>query len=248
MSGLAFDLNGDGDNACNGDALTNMDDNDCFNFHGQPWRVSVVNGNPIHVAVGGWESDSVDDAFCTDPNGCDPSTDAGIALALEDNDRIGTLEFDVDPSQNYQAGVLNTGSVDTLGPLKFHTPQAGGDNTNFYVTFSATEISPPTPPSSTLTVGNPNYVGASTFVSSLTPLTLATPSLDNVGFQYRFRRDGTPLPTFSTSPFPLHWTNTAFDVGPRQADVHLNRRLPCRAHRRRRGRSCPCAAGPLPRT
>jgi hypothetical protein len=223
VSGMAFDLSGDGSNACNGDALTNMDDNDCFYFHGQPWRISVLDGNPIHVAVGGWESDSVDDEFCTNPTGCDPSTDAGIALALEDNDRIGTLEFDLDPAQDYQTGVLNTGSVDTLGPIKFHTPQiANSDGTNFYVTFSATEISPPSPPSSTLTVGTPNYIGGSTFVTSATPLTLATTSLDNVGFQYRFHRDSTPLPTFSSFPFPLHWTTTGYNVGPATANVFLN--------------------------
>jgi len=222
VSGLPFDRNGNGDNACHGDSLTNMDDNDCFFFHGQPWTLSVLDGNPIHIAVGGWESDSVDDNFCTDPTGCDPSTDAGIALALEDNDRIGTLEFDLDPAQGYQYGVLNTGGVDRLGPIEFHTPQAAGDQTNFYVTFSVDELSPAAAPSSTLSVGSPSYTAGTTFVTSGTPITLATTSTDDVGFQYRFHRDGVPLPSFSSSPFPVHWTTTDFAVGPRTVPLLLN--------------------------
>jgi hypothetical protein len=221
VSGLPFDRNGNGDNACHGNSLTHNDDNDCFYFHGQPWTVSVVDGNPIHIAVGGWESDSVDDEFCTNPTGCDPSSDAAIAAGAANNDRIGTLEFDLDPAQGYQYGVLNTGGIARLGPIKFHTPQVA-DEENYFVTFSVAEISPPAAPSGTITVGNPNYVAGLTFVTSATPLTLATSSTVHVGFQYRFHRDGVPLPSFSSSPFPVHWTTTDFAVGPRKANLFLN--------------------------
>ena len=222
VSGLPFDRNSNGDNACNGDALTNNGDNDCFDFDAQPWTVSVVDGNPIHIAVGGFESDSVDDEFCTDPTGCDPSTDAGIALALADNDRIGTLDLDLDPAQAYQTGILETNGVDQSNALTFHTPEAGGDGTNYYVTFSAQEVPRAAAPSSTLQVGNPNYVGSATFVTSATPVTLATTSTDDVGFQYRFHRDGLDLPTFATQPFPLHWADTDFAFGPRIATLYIN--------------------------
>jgi len=43
-----------------------------------------------------------------------------------------------------------------------------------------------------------------------------------VGFQYRFHRDGVPLPSFSSSPFPVHWTTTDFAVGPRTVPLLLN--------------------------
>ena len=112
--------------------------------------------------------------------------------------------------------------IDRLGPLSFHTPQTAGDNTNYYVYFTVNELSPPTAPSSSLTVGNPSYTAATTFVTSATPITLATTSTNDVGFQYRFHRDGVPLPTFSSSPFPVHWTTTDFAVGPRMVPLFLN--------------------------
>ncbi len=226
VSGLPFDRNSDGGNACNGDSLTNNDDNDCFRYVGQPWTVSVLDGNPIHIAVGGFESDSVDDNFCTSPTGCDPNDDAAIALALEDNDRVGTLEFDLDPAQNYQVGLLNTRGIQQLGPLGFLTPRAGGDSTNYQVTFTVDEVPALEPPVSTLSVGTPLYANVSsgvTYVSSATPLALGTTSTDVVGFQYRFHRNGLPLPVFPSGlPFDLHWTGTDFQPGPRSASVFLN--------------------------
>jgi hypothetical protein len=224
ISGLHFDRNSNGDNACNGDSLTDNGDHDCFYFHDQPWTVNVVDGNPVHISVGGFESDSVDDEFCTNFSGCDPSDDAGIALALADNDRLGTLDLELDPGQGYQGAILETTGVNQSGALTFHTPTAGGDGTNYIADFSAEEISPPPPPpASTFTVGTPSYTAADTFVTSATPLTLQTTSTDDVGFQYRFRRDGLALPTFSSLlPFPLHWTNTDFEFGPRSATIFLN--------------------------
>lgn len=125
-----FDKNQDGDNVCNGDALTNMDDNDCFQFDNHPWFMSVPAGSPIHVSVGGYESDSVDGFLCWEKdnyfNGgdCNFSTLGGLALAEENDDRLGSLEFDLDPQAAYQEAVPGSVTYDvSVNGLTLETTQ-----------------------------------------------------------------------------------------------------------------------------
>jgi hypothetical protein len=215
--GNSFDRNPDGSNACHGDFLqevgdTGNGDGDCFQFDQSPWQVTVQDGTPIHVAVGGWESDSIDSDFCRTFSGCDPSLGDGIDLACCNNDRIGTYEFDMSPPDYFAPDTFTTQRLD--------------DGEQYSVTFTVTEIpNPPLPASDPLSIGSPRYTntGGTTYVSSSTPLTLSTQSIDDVGFQYRSYRDGTPLPVYpSALPFPVHWTSTDFELGPRQASVFLN--------------------------
>jgi hypothetical protein len=48
---------------------------DCFRFDNTPWHVSVVDGTPIHVALGGFVRTRLDGYFCRHDEGCDPSDD-----------------------------------------------------------------------------------------------------------------------------------------------------------------------------
>jgi hypothetical protein len=43
-------------------------------------------------------------------------------------------------------------------------------------------------------------------------LTLTAGSADVKGFQYRFHQQGGPLPTYATSPFPIHWKNVGLFI------------------------------------
>ena len=78
-----FDAKSDGTSVCNGaDSLTNNGNNDCYQFDNTPWTVSVEDGTPIHVAVGGFVARGVEDPFsslnigmCRNPDGCDAPTD-----------------------------------------------------------------------------------------------------------------------------------------------------------------------------
>jgi hypothetical protein len=74
-----------------------------------------------------------------------------------------------------------------------------------------------------LSVGTPQYsAGGTTYVTSATPLNLGTQSTDIAGFQYRSYQDGTALPTYlSALPFPVYWTATDFQAGPRTVPVSL---------------------------
>jgi hypothetical protein len=196
-----FDRNAHGDNKCNGDALTNNGDGDCFLFDSTPWRVSVQDGTPIHVGVGGWESDPVDSAFCREyPAGlfCDPfGFGDGFDLAFENGDRIGTYEFDLQEQHNYQ-WMTPDGSNQV-------TTQSTSDGEQYKVEFRVAEIPAATPPTSApLQIGDPHF---NNFVSSTTPLILSSASADVAGFQYRSYRLGGPLPIYSSLlPFPVHWT------------------------------------------
>ncbi len=212
-----FDRKPDGSNKCHGDALTSNGDGDCFLFDQTPWIVSVQDGTPIHVAVGGWESDKIDSDFCRQfpaGGGCHPFKFFNLVdLATANNDRIGTYEFDLKPpAYNW---ILPDGSS---GP-SFTTAKTN-DGEQYKVEFRVQEIPAATAPSSApLGIGRPNF---GQFVSSATPLTLSTASADAEGFQYRSHLQGGPLPAFpSTLPFPVHWTHADLPAGSNSVAVRL---------------------------
>ena len=247
-----FDQTSSGDNLCHGDSLLENGDShpDCFQFDRHPWIVSAPAGMPIHVAVGGYESDDVDSHFCYQVdnyfNGgdCDASILAGFALLHANDDRLGTLEFDLDPAQNYQQIVPGSLTYDasvtglTLQTKKLDdacndvkaitndsNKDCGIDGNQYRTEFTVGAVSPPAVPvSSALKIGSPSYTDTgthTTFVGGSTALTVSTDSTSNVGFQYRFVPDRGPLPTFTFGlPFPFHWLWTDFSTGPRQ-DIAL---------------------------
>ncbi len=213
-----FDRNSDGSNKCHGTALTDNGDDDCFLFDQTPWIVSVQDGTPIHVAVGGFESDPVDSDFCREfppGGGCNPFTFGSILqVALQSDDRIGTYEFDL-KAPDYR-WILPDGST---GP-SFPT-QATDDGERYKVEFRVEEIpSAMAPSSAPLQIGNPHF---GNYVSSATPLVLSSSSADAEGFQYRFQGQGAPLPIYpSPLPFPVHWTHADLPAGLQSVSVFLN--------------------------
>ncbi len=213
-----FDRNSDGSTKCNGDALPDNGDGDCFLYDQTPWIVSVQDGTPIHVAVGGWESDVVDGDFCKQfPPGsdCDPFGTIDILhFATQENDRIGPYEFDLLQQNNYQW-------VDADGNLltEFHTHDTS-DGERYKVEFRVEEI-----PAATAPVSNPIQIGApqfGNFVSSATPVLLSSASPDAEGFQFRSYAQGTPLPVYPAGqPFPVHWTHADLPAGSQSVGVFL---------------------------
>jgi hypothetical protein len=199
-----FDRDTNGNNKCHGDALTENGDDDCFLFDSTPWMVSVQDGTPIHVGVGGWESDPVDSAFCRQfpPGGnCDPfSFGNNLDLAFENGDRIGTYEFDLTEPHDYR---WNTPD----GSNQFTTQQTS-DEEQYRVEFRVLEIPAAAPPvSAPLQIGDPHF---DHFVSSATPLIMSSASPDTEGFQFRSYPKGGALPTYpSPLPFPVHWNHAA---------------------------------------
>lgn len=215
-----FDRNPDGSNKCHGSALTSNRNGDCFQFDDTPWIVSLQNFGPIHVAVGGWESDGIDGGFCRHfpPGGdsCDPFDFGGLFdLAFENGDRIGTYEFDLREARNYQ-WVTPDGT-----PITSFTTQATSDNEQYKVEFRVEEIPTGTPPvNAPLQIGNPHF---GNFVSSATPLLLASASPDAAGFQYRSYLQGGPLPVYPAPlPFPVHWTHVDLPAGSQSVPVFLS--------------------------
>jgi hypothetical protein len=209
---------GPGNNACNGDALTDNGDDDCFLFENTPWFVSVQDGTPIHVAVGGWESDPVDSAFCRQfpPGGdCDPFSFGNLVdLAFENNDRIGTYEFDLREQHDYQWVSPNGSSLSSF------TTESTDDGERYKVEFRVEEVPAATAPASApLGIGTPHF---GQFVSSATPLALGSAAPDAQGFQYRSYLQGAPLPTYaSTLSFPVHWTHADLPAGSQSVPVFL---------------------------
>jgi hypothetical protein len=213
-----FQLDG-GSNICHGDALTNNGDNDCFQFDNTPWTASVVDGMPIHVAVGGYKADhSLEDDFCRSFfGGCDFSTIInGGQLALFGFNRIGTYEFDLippdyTPPPAFTTALLNCNHAIFSCGLQYEAE------------FSAEEIPAATPPSSTpLVIGLPNFTGAAgTYISASTPMIPQTADPTTEGFQYRFHRQGDVLPLYATLPdqVPLHWTHVDLAPGAQSAEV-----------------------------
>lgn len=207
-----------GSNKCHGDALTENGDDDCFQFDNTPFSVSVQDGMPIHVAVGGFVARGLEDSgsslyLCRSfPGGCDspssflPIDSPFIDLPFDNDDRIGTYEFDLVAPSYFPPAPYQTESFDCA------VQALTGCELQYSVEFSVDEVPPATPPvSAPIVFGNPSFSDGSTaFISSGTPLTLTAASADVQGFQYRFHQQGGPLPTYATSPFPVHWNNVRF--------------------------------------
>jgi hypothetical protein len=226
-----FDAKSDGTSVCNGaDPLTSNGNGDCYQFDGIPWTVSVQDGTPIHVAVGGFVARGLEDSssnvyLCRNyPGGCDTPTDFDPAdkpffdLGFDNDDRIGTYEFDLN-------------APDYAPPPAFTTAQFGcgvfsltGCSLRYQVEFNVQELPSAVPPlSGPLTIGDPKFAGpGGTYVSAATPISLQTSDPGAQGFQYRFHLEGAPLPTFTSTPFPVHWTQLALTPGMIAAAVNID--------------------------
>jgi len=226
-----FDAKGDGTSVCNGaDPLPENGNGDCYQFDNTPWTVSVQDGTPIHVAVGGFVARGLEDSssnvvLCRNyPGGCDTPTDFDPAdkpfldLGFDNDDRIGTYEFDLL-------------GPDYAPPAAFTTAQFGclvfsltGCSLRYEVEFNVQEMPQATAPvSAPLVIGNPNFVGSGgTFISSATPMIPQTADPTAEGFQYRFHLQGAPLPSYTTTPFPVHWTHADLAPGVNSVEVTID--------------------------
>lgn len=226
-----FDAKSDGTSVCNGaDALTSNGNGDCFRFDNTPWTVSVQDGTPIHVAVGGFVARGLEDSssnvvLCRNyPGGCDTPTDFDPAdkpfldLGFDNDDRIGTYEFDLN-------------GPDYAPPAAFTTAQFGctvfsltGCSLRYQVEFNVQEMpSAVAPVSGPVVIGDPKFVGpGGTYITSVTPATLQTSDPSAQGFQYRFHLRSAPLPTYSSTPFPVHWTQVALTPGVNSTAVNID--------------------------
>jgi hypothetical protein len=220
-------------------SLTGNSDEDCYRFDGSPWIVSVQQGQPIHISVGGFESDDVDSDFCRNYMGCDFDFESYITLGRANDDRVGTYEFNLlppDSSDDYVGGYTpplpytteNTGDHCTLPfPLSCDELQYG-------VEFRVREISAPlVDPSFPIGVGDPHFAlgpHLGNYITSATPIALTAAHRDYQGFQYRFKRQGDFPPTFYvTAPpesVPVHWTSVNLPVGSQSVSVYLNYNSP----------------------
>jgi hypothetical protein len=214
-----FDRDADGNNKCGGESLTDNGDDDCFQFDQTPWIVSVQDDTPIHVAVGGWESDLVDGHYCKKfppDSDCDPFGAGDVLSLAQNNDRIGPYEFDLLPENNYR-WVSADGALLT----RFATHETS-DGERYIVEFVVEEIPADTPPpSSPIQIGTPHF---GDFVSSATPIVLSSPSAATAGFQYRSYAVGGLLPVYPFSPpqpYPVHWTSADFAAGAQSVPVFI---------------------------
>jgi hypothetical protein len=218
-----------GSNVCNGDPLTNNGDDDCYQFDNSPWTVSVQDGTPIHVAVGGFIARGVEDPDsslfmcrhffegCATPADFDPVDNPFRAFAFNNDDRIGTYEFDLrapsySPPNSFQTTKFDC-SILTLG----------GCDIQYTVDFSVQELSAASAPSSApIVIGVPSFTGpAGLFFAAGTPMIPQTGDSTVEGFQYRFHHQGAPLPTYATQPFPVHWAHVDLAPGVHSAEVRV---------------------------
>ena len=237
-----FDRNGDGSNKCNGDALTDNGDDDCFLFDNTPWIVSVQDGTPIHVGVGGWESDRVDSHFCRNyndpdpsPAGCAPDSIGDLeATATANNDRIGTYEFDL-KAPDYKWSDAPAFTTENTGDNCTAALPLTCDELQYKVEFVVQEIPRAAAPTGNpLQLGNPHFAN---YVTAATPIILSTASTDAQSFQYRFRLQGGDLTPYTptdamrnaysagapaTLPYPVYWTNAAIDPMSHAASLTLS--------------------------
>lgn len=233
-----FDAKSDGTSVCNGaDPLTDNGNNDCYRFDGIPWTVSVQDGTPIHVAVGGFVARGLEDpssnvVLCRNlpptpgasfPGGCDTPTDFDPAdkpfldLGFDNDDRIGTYEFDL-VGPDYSPPTATTTAQ--FGCAVFSLT---GCSLRYQVEFNVQEVPQAAAPvSAPLVIGNPNFVGAGgTYITAATPMIPQTADPDVEGFQYRFHLQGAPLPTYATTPFPVHWTHADLAPGVNSVEVSI---------------------------
>lgn len=219
-----------GDNVCNGDALTENGEDDCFRFDNTPFIVSIGQQQAIHVAVGGFIARDVENtgdpapiSLCRNyPGGCDPRVDFDQVknLAFNNDDRIGTYEFDLTSTSDYSRP-----NTFTIPAFDCTVIAITGCGIQYTTDFRVEEISPGTPPTGgDPSIGKPNYVGSGgTFITSATPITLSAVSGTATNFQYRFHQQGGPLPIYaSTLPFPVHWTSVDVGSTANSADVSLS--------------------------
>ena len=216
-------------------SLTGNSDEDCYRFDGSPWIVSVQQGQPIHISVGGFESDDVDSDFCRNYTGCDFDFESYVTLGRANDDRVGTYEFDLQPPaslDDYVSGYTP--------PLPFVTQNTGDgcrlpppltcDELQYGVEFRAREIAAPiVDPSFPLGVGDPHFAlgpHLGNYISSTTPITLTAAHRDYQGFQYRFKRQGYLPPTYYVTGPPelmaVHWTSVNLPVSSQSVSVYLN--------------------------
>lgn len=224
-----FGLDG-GSNSCHGDRLTSNGEGDCFQFHNTPFTVSVQDGAPIHVGVGGFEARGLEDSgsalhLCRNyPGGCNSPTSFGItdepflSLPFSNDDRIGTYEFDLV-------------APDYAAPAEFTTKEfdcdieitLGGCHLEYKASFLVKELAAATAPASApLVVGTPSFAGgAGIFIAAGTPMIPQTADSNTEGFQYRFHKQGAPLFTYSSTPFPVHWAHVDLAPGIHSASVPI---------------------------
>jgi hypothetical protein len=226
-----FDAKSDGTSVCNGgDPLTNNGNNDCYQFDGIPWTVSVQDGIPIHVAVGGFVARGLEDSssnvvLCRNfPGGCDTPTDFDPAdkpfldLGFDNDDRIGTYEFDLVGPDYAPPPAMTTAQ---FGCTVF---SLSGCSLRYQVEFNVQEVPRAAAPvSAPLVIGNPSFTGAGgIYVSAATPMIPQTADPNVEGFQYRFHLQAAPLPTYATAPFPVHWTHADLAPGVHSVEVHVD--------------------------
>jgi hypothetical protein len=227
FSGNGINAFDGGNNVCNGEALTDNGEDDCFRFDNTPFLVTVTHEDPIYIGVGGFvardvETDDNPAGMCRNfPGGCDPriTYDGFKDLATANDDRIGTQEWRLLYSNEY--GAPNPDSSTVKFGCQITTVL--GCNIQYSTTFTVEEIPAGTPPTSAdIKVGTPMYTASGTFVTSATPITLS-PQTDATNFQYRFHKQGGALPTFSsTLPFPVHWNSADLSGNPLSVNVSLN--------------------------
>jgi hypothetical protein len=225
-----FDTDSGGSNPCHvfnavTDAILGVD---CFQFDATPWTVTVQDGTSIHVGVGGFLANGLEDngsslflcrTYHDSPAGCDPPTDFSVfddhfrALAFENDERIGTYEFDLVGPGYSPPAAFTTQAFDCPNHL------IGSCQIQYEVEFSVAEVQgPAAPPSPLFRIGDPNFTGAAgTFISATTPIILASGDSNTEGFQYRFHGQGAFLPTYPSPPDfpgPVHWAHVDLPVLP----------------------------------
>lgn len=217
-----------GENQCDVGIIESLEGHQCFNYDNTPWTISVKDGETIHVAVGGFAARGLEHHdsplfLCQGLDGCDPPSDfddkaAGfIALATDNDDRIGTYEFDLE-APDYAPPPRHT--TEEFG-CQIHTGLSRC-NLQYRVTFSVKEITPTTvpPASNPVQLGTPQF---GNFISSATPVTLSSSSPDAEGFQYRSYLSGGPLPVypFPSVTFPVHWAHVDLPANSQSVPVFL---------------------------
>lgn len=236
ISGMTADANTDDCNhsgTFSDNSLTGNEDEDCYSYDSRPWIVSVQQDTDINVGVGGFESDEIDSDYCPsspDPFfGCNFDAESYITLFRANDDRIGTLGLKI-PSPAYTADqMVAFTSGSSIAPPRFTTTNTGDlchlgfpltcDELQYTVEFRVGEVnSVPAPVSGALQIGDPHY---NSFVSSATPFTLSSSDASAQGFQYRFHHQGDVLPTYASTPFPVHWTNANFAANATSVNVYL---------------------------
>jgi hypothetical protein len=222
-----------GNNKCHGDALTENGDGDCFQFDNTPFTISVQDTAPIHVAVGGFVARGLEDSgnplfLCRSfPGGCDspssfsPLADPFEALPFDNDDRIGTYEFDLVGPDYSPPAPYQTKSFDCA------VQALTGCELQYQVEFRVNEVPPATPPASApLVIGPPSYSGGKgTYISATTPIVLQSDDPNTEGFQYRFHRQESNLPDYSPLPaypgVPVHWARVDRVPGTPAPKVYL---------------------------